>query len=88
MDDHFWPSLYPGIGIGLLIGIAYGGWRNAILGSLGGLAGALPGYFAGAALGVEEEIAAFLLLVTAAALGAYAAVATHRWLSTARVGSK
>ncbi len=34
MDDHFWPSLYPGLIIGALVGLADGSiWSDAVRGT-------------------------------------------------------
>ena len=37
MGDHFWPSAYPGIIVGLMYGLAVGGPWKALIGGLGGL---------------------------------------------------
>lgn len=37
MGDHFWPSAYPGIIVGLMYGISAGGFSNALIGGVGGL---------------------------------------------------
>lgn len=37
MGDHFWPSAYPGIVVGLMYGFAVGGVRAALIGGVGGL---------------------------------------------------
>lgn len=40
MGDHFWPSIYPGLAIGLLYGLYVGGIANVALGAIGGGAAA------------------------------------------------
>jgi hypothetical protein len=37
MGDHFWPSAYPGIIVGLMYGFATGGLTTALIGGSGGL---------------------------------------------------
>ena len=37
MGDHFWPSAYPGIIVGVLYGLATGGLSSALVGGVGGL---------------------------------------------------
>ena len=37
MGEHFWPSAYPGIIVGLMYGFATGGITNAVIGGVGGL---------------------------------------------------
>jgi|LNFM01.1.fsa_nt_gb hypothetical protein len=37
MGDHFWPSAYPGIIVGVMYGFATGGFKNALIGGVGGL---------------------------------------------------
>lgn len=40
MDDHFWPSVYPGIIIGFLLGLSEQTLLTTFLGAIGGLVGA------------------------------------------------
>ena len=63
MDPHFWPSLYPGIIAGGLVGLAAGGFVATMLGACGGLAGAAAAYFAFAWLGVENDLASLAGLI-------------------------
>ncbi len=37
MGDHFWPSAYPGIIVGVMYGFATGGLTAALIGGIGGL---------------------------------------------------
>jgi uncharacterized membrane protein YeaQ/YmgE (transglycosylase-associated protein family) len=78
MDDHFWPSMYPGLFIGLIYGLAAGGWSNVALGCIGGLAGAIGSFFLLARLGLQEDFVTFASLILASLLGAYVLIAAVR----------
>ena len=67
MDPHYWPSLYPGIGIGALVGLASGGWLSVIVGALGGLAGAAASLELNRLFGFQEDLISLALLVGCAA---------------------
>lgn len=84
MDDHFWPSMYPGIFIGLIYGLAAGGWSNTALGCIGGLAGAIGSYFLLARFGMQEDFVTFASLILASFLGAYILIATVRAVAVAK----
>jgi hypothetical protein len=71
MDDHFWPAMYPGIIVGFLLGLGGGNVVAAILGTLGGLVGAVALYFVFTWLGLEDTIMSLVGLVGGAAGGAY-----------------
>ncbi len=64
MGDHFWPSAYPGIVVGLMYGFAVGGVRAALIGGVGGLIAA-----ALALITLGEIVAGEGLLPLAALLG-------------------
>ena len=81
MDDHFWPSIYPAIAVGLLLGLAYGGLTPALLGTLGGLLGGAGAYFLSAAIGLQDGIASLAALLGGAALGAYILITLGKRLS-------
>ena len=81
MDDHFWPSIYPAIAVGLLLGLAYGGLTQALLGTLGGLIGGAGAYFLSAAIGLQDGIASLAVLLGGAALGAYVLITLGKRLS-------
>jgi hypothetical protein len=70
MDPHFWPTLYPGIIAGGLVGLAAGGFVATMLGACGGLVGAAAAYFAFAWLGVENDLASLAGLIGGAVAGA------------------
>ncbi|MGI9478511.1 MAG: hypothetical protein ACR2PI_17550 [Hyphomicrobiaceae bacterium] len=67
MDSHYWPSLYPGIGIGALIGLASGGWLSIVVGAVGGLAGAAVSLELNRLLGFKQDLISLALLVGCAA---------------------
>jgi hypothetical protein len=71
MNDHFWPSMYPGLIVGLLFGLAAGGLLSMIAGALGGLAGAAAMYFLVAWLGLQDSIVSLAALICGAAAGGY-----------------
>jgi hypothetical protein len=71
LGDHFWPAMYPGLVVGLLVGLSGGGIVSAILGTVGGLLGAMALYFIFASIGLEEGIVSLAGLIGGAVLGAY-----------------
>lgn len=84
IDDHFWPSMYPGIVVGLLVGLAGGNLLSTILGAAGGLAGAMLLFFIFAWLGLEDSILSLIGLIGGAVLGAYLFMSAGRWLMRKR----
>jgi hypothetical protein len=80
IDDHFWPSMYPGIVVGLLVGLAGGSLLSTTLGAAGGLAGAMLLFFVFAWLGLEDSILSLVGLIGGAVLGAYLLMAAGRWM--------
>jgi hypothetical protein len=81
MDDHLWPSLYPGIIVGILYGLGIGGWRATAPGGAGGLAGAAVAFFAVQWLAVPEGFVTFVASVAAAVAGAMLVLALLRRLA-------
>lgn len=71
MDDHFWPAMYPGIIVGFLMGLGGGNVVATILGTVGGLIGAVALYFVFTWLGLEDTIMSLVGLIGGAAAGAY-----------------
>jgi hypothetical protein len=69
MDDHFWPSVYPGLIVGGLIGLADGSILSTLAGGLAGLGGAFAAFYAVNLL----EIAPGIIPLAAVILGAAAA---------------
>jgi len=72
MNDHFWPSLYPGIIVALIIGFATGGIVAIVAGAIGGLIGSVAAYFFTAWLGFEESVISLVILILGASVGGYA----------------
>ena len=73
MNDHFWPSIYPGIIVGALLGLARGGMLAVTAGALGGTAAAAAMYFIIASLGLEDSIVSLIALIAGAVVGSYLA---------------
>jgi len=71
MDDHFWPSLYPGIIVGALLGLSRGGLLSTLAGAAGGLVGSAAAYFVVDWLGVQNDILSLAALIAAAMVTAY-----------------
>ena len=69
LDDHFWPSLYPGLIVGALIGLADRSVLAAVLGAAAGLAGAFAAFYAMHLLAIETGIVPLAAVI----LGAMAA---------------
>lgn len=70
MGDHFWPSIYPAMAVGLLYGFAIGGVRNAVLGTIGALVAAYLGFvFLGSIL-AEEGVLPLAALLGISLVGA------------------
>lgn len=72
MNDHFWPSLYPGMIIGGLVGLSFGGLAAVLFGVAGGTAGAAVMYFISAWMGMEDSIVSLTALIGGATGGSYA----------------
>jgi hypothetical protein len=74
MGDHFWPAMYPGIIVGLLVGLTGGGILSMLLGAIGGLAGAVGASYVLGWMGIANDIASLVALIGGAAIGAYGAM--------------
>jgi hypothetical protein len=72
LDDHFWPSIYPGIIVALLVGLAMGGWAAIAGAVVGGLLGAVGAYFATLWLGALDSPLALCILIAGAGVGGFA----------------
>lgn len=70
MDDHFWPSLYPGLIIGALIGFADGSIWSTVLGALGGLGGAFVAFYSVTMLAIEPGLVALIAIIAGSVVGA------------------
>ena len=71
LGDHFWPSMYPGIIVGLLLGLAGGGLVSTLMGGAGGLAGAFAMYLLVAWLGLQDGAVSLAALLGGAVAGGY-----------------
>jgi hypothetical protein len=71
MNDHFWPSIYPGIIVGALVGLTNGGIISTLAGAAGGTAGAAAMYLVTARLGMEDSIVSLAALIAGAMAGGY-----------------
>jgi hypothetical protein len=71
MDDHFWPSLYPGIIVAVIIGFATGGIIAIVVAALGGLIGSTAAYFLNQWLGLQDSAISLAILLAGAAAGGY-----------------
>jgi len=85
MAEHFWPSVYPGLVVGLLYGQAMGGRLALLFGAIGGFAGAFAAVIFTPAIalptGTLGELLSLALLITMAAVGAALAVGILRALA-------
>lgn len=70
MDDHFWPSLYPGLIVGALIGLADRSILATILGAIGGLAGAFAAFTAVTFLAIEPGIVPLVAILIGSVVAA------------------
>lgn len=85
MGDHFWPSMYPGLIVGALLGLSRGGIMSTLAGAAGGLAGAVATYFVVDWLGFQESVVSLLALVAGATAGAHLCERAVRYLCRAVV---
>jgi hypothetical protein len=74
VDDHFWPAMYPGIIVGMLVGLTGGGFLSTMLGAAGGLAGTVGASFVLGWTGIANDIVSLAALIGGAAIGAYGAM--------------
>jgi hypothetical protein len=70
MGDHFWPSIYPCIAVGLLYGFALGGWKNAMLGAVGGLVASYLAFFFFTAFFSQDGMGPLAILLALSLAGA------------------
>lgn len=71
LNDHFWPSMYPGLIVGVLLGLAGGGVVSTLTGAAGGLGGAVVMYFVVGWLGLQDGIISLIALIVGAIAGAH-----------------
>lgn len=76
IDDHFWPSIYPGMFAGAIIGLALRQslppWVTVIAGILGGTLGAILGFVGLTHTGFDDGLFPLVLLIAAAVVVAFA----------------
>lgn len=70
MDDHFWPSVYPGLIVGALIGLADRSILATILGAAGGLAGAFAAFYVVTMLAIEPGIVPLAAIIIGSVVAA------------------
>jgi hypothetical protein len=75
IPDHFWPAMYPGIIVGVLVGLSYRSVLSTLLGAIGGLAGAIALYFVFKWFSLEDTFFSLAGLIGGSAVGAYLLVA-------------
>ncbi len=81
MDPHYWPSIYPGIIVGVIFGFAHGGVPATIIGGLGGLAGAALALQLEHWLKLDESLLSLLVLVGLSAACAKALLMVYAQLN-------
>ena len=74
MDPHAWPSLYPAMIVGVLVGIAHGGIVNIALGGVGALVAAIATFSLIHQLRLEEGLLTLAIMVIASLMGAKVAI--------------
>jgi hypothetical protein len=79
MDDHFWPSVYPGLIVGALIGLSAGTVMATILGAVGGLAGAFLAFYLSGVVGLPAGPLPLVAIIAGSAVGAKALVFVAEW---------
>lgn len=87
MGDHFWPSVYPGIIVGLMYGLAVGGKLQAVVGAVGGFAAATLALATFGRILSQEGLLPLAGLLTASLLGAFLAVQASTKIARSRGGS-
>ncbi len=71
MGDHFWPSIYPCIAVGLFYGFAVGGWMNALIGAVGALIVAFVAFYFFTAFFSQDGIGPLAILLGLSLAGAF-----------------
>lgn len=81
MNDHFWPSIYPGMIIGGLVGLTFGGFASVLVGVAGGTTGAAVMYLVSAWIGMEDSIISLFALIGGATGGSFAFTSLYNRLA-------
>ncbi len=71
MDNHFWPSMYPGLIVGILYGLSIRGVFNTAVATLGGLIGAAIAYEILPTTNLNDGLPGVVGLIAAALAGAH-----------------
>jgi hypothetical protein len=71
LGDHFWPAMYPGLIVGVLVGLTGGNIISTLLGAIGGLLGAMALFFVAGGFGLEDGIVSLAVMIAGAIAGAY-----------------
>lgn len=71
MGDHFWPSIFPAIAVGMLYGVSLGGISRVLLGGLGALITSVSAFVLFEAALSAEGLLPTLALIGIALAGAY-----------------
>ena len=71
IDDHFWPSIYPGLFIGAIIGLAARGAINAVAGIIGGTLGAIVAFLIVARSGSDDGLVPLAFLIATSVASAW-----------------
>jgi uncharacterized membrane protein YeaQ/YmgE (transglycosylase-associated protein family) len=83
MDPHFWPSMYPGVIVGILYGLSLRGVFNTVVAAVGGLIGAALAYEILTAADMNDGLPSVIGLTLAAVIGAYLLTTAARRFSGA-----
>lgn len=73
MGDHFWPSVYPAIAVGIIFGLSRGGVGNVVLATLGALVFAVTALRFATPIFSSESLTSTLALIAVALAGAFLA---------------
>jgi hypothetical protein len=76
MGDHFWPSMYPGLIVGILYGLSLRGVFNTVVATMGALIGAALAFAILTAADMNDGLPSVIGLIAAALLSAYLLTST------------
>jgi uncharacterized membrane protein (UPF0136 family) len=71
IDDHFWPSIYPGLFVGAIIGLAARGSTNVVAGTIGGTLGAIVAFVIVAKSGSDDGLFPLAFLIASSVASAW-----------------
>ena len=81
MDDHFWPSMYPGLIVGILYGLSLRGVSNTVIAAIGGVIGAAIACEGLLAANLNDGLPGVIGLCAAAFVGAYLSTTAVRCMA-------